>query len=286
MRLVFFGTPELALPSLRAVAERYDVRAVVCQPDKPQGRRRELRPPPVKAWALEHDIPVVQPSELNDGAFEAWLREQAPDVCPLAAYGRILKQGILEVPPHGFINVHPSLLPKYRGASPIQTAILEGETVTGVSIMRLDAGMDTGDIVLQREMAIAPDDTAGTLTEKLAGLGAELLVEALDLIASGKAVLFPQDDSRATTTRPFEKADGRIDWTQPAEHIHNLVRAMNPWPVAHCLLEGEVCRIHKTEVLDEPAEAEPGVVVRVEKDRVVVAAGEGCLAILVFQAPG
>ena len=286
MRAVFFGTPELAVPALAAVAERHDVAAVVCQPDRPRGRSAKPAPPPTKGFALARGIPVMQPKQLNDGSFEAWLREQAPDVCPLAAYGRILRQAILDVPTHGFINVHPSLLPRHRGVSPIQTALLEGDTATGVTIMRLDAGMDTGDILLQREVPILPEDTTASLSERLAHVGAALLIEGLDLIAAGKALFTPQDNRLATLTKKFDKATGRIRWEQPAERIHNLVRAAFPWPVAHCLLGCEVCRIHRSEVVDEPCDALPGTVVRVEKERVLVAAGHGLLAILGIQMPG
>jgi len=286
VRIVFFGTPEIALPTLAAVAERYGVLAVVCQPDRPQGRSNKPAPCPAKQWAVEHGIPVMQPTVLNDGAFEQWLRSQAPDLCVLAAYGRILKQPILDVPPHGFLNMHPSLLPRHRGPSPIQTALLCGDATTGISIMRLDAGMDTGDILLQEPAAIAPDDTTASLSERLAATGAAVLLRGIELIASGQAVYTPQDHARATTSRLFEKRDGRIRWAAGARQIHNLVRASIPWPVAHCLLHGEVVRICRTEVVDEPAEAEPGVVTRVERDRVVVAAGEGQIAILEIQPPG
>lgn len=286
MRLVFFGTPALAVPSLSALSQRHDVAAAVCQPDRPQGRSKQPVPPPVKEWAHEHGIPVTQPVKLNDGTFETWLREQAPEVCVLVAYGRILKQAILDVPPHGFINLHPSLLPRRRGPSPIQTAILKGDSVTGITIMRLDAGTDTGDILLQESAPIEPDDTSESLSHRLGTLGAELLVRALDQIATGTAVFTPQDHARATYTKRYEKTDGRIDWSLAAVDIHNLVRAAIPWPVAHCTFKGETCRIHKTMILDERTEAAPGTVTRVEKDRVVAATGQGQLAILVFQAPG
>ncbi len=286
MRVVFFGTPELAIPSLEAVAANHEVAAVVCQPDRPQGRGRKLTSPPVKSWAEDRGVPVVQPTKLNDGTFEAWLREQTPDICVLAAYGRILKQPILDVPPHGFINMHPSLLPKYRGPSPIRSALLEGETVTGVSIMRLDAGTDTGDVLLQEEVPIEPEDNNITLTERLAERGADLLVEALRLIAEGRAVYTPQDDSQATYTRIFTKADGRIRWSEPAERIRNRIRAALPWPAAHCILEGRIVQIHDARVVDEPAAAEPGVITGVKRDAVVVATGDKSLAVLKLQAPG
>lgn len=286
MRTVFFGTPELAVPSLDAVAGNHELAAVVCRPDRPQGRSKKLVPPPTKVWADAHNVPVLQPVKLNDGTFESWLRAQAPEVCVLAAYGRILKQPILDVPRHGFINVHPSLLPRHRGPSPIQTAILCGDAATGVTIMRLDAGMDTGDILLQEEEPILPDDTTASLSERLAGRGATLLVRALALIASGKAIFTPQDHPRATTTRLFEKKDGQIHWDASARDIHNLVRAAVPWPIAHCAFKGQTCRIHHTQAVDESAAAPPGEVVRVEGDRVCVATGDGLLAIHTLQPPG
>lgn len=286
MRIVFFGTPEIAIPTLAAVAERYGVLAVVCQPDRPQGRSSKPVPCPAKQWAVQHGIPVMQPTVLNDGTFEQWLRSQEPDLCVLAAYGRILKQPILDVPTHGFLNMHPSLLPRHRGPSPIQTAILCGDETTGISIMRLDAGTDTGDILMQETAAIAPDDTTASLSERLAVLGASVLLRGIERIENGQAVYTPQDHALATVSRMFEKRDGRIRWEAPAREIHNLVRASIPWPVAHTQFHGEVFRICRTAVVDEPAEAEPGVVVCSERDRVVVAAGEGRLAIVEIQPPG
>ena len=286
MRTVFFGTPDLAVPSLDAVAANHELAAVVCRPDRSQGRSMKLVPPPTKVWADAHSIPVVQPVKLNDGTFEAWLRAQAAEVCVLAAYGRILKQPILDVPRHGFINVHPSLLPRHRGPSPIQSAILCGDAATGVTIMRLEAGMDTGDILLQEEEPILPDDTTASLSARLAARGAALLVRGLALIASGEAIFTPQDQARATTTRLFEKKDGQIHWDASARDIHNLVRAAVPWPIAHCAFNGETCRIHETEDLEEAAGGAPGEVVRVEGDRVCVATGDGLLAIRTLQAPG
>ncbi len=286
MRVVFFGTPELAVPSLETVAPNHDVTAVVCQPDRPKGRSGKPAQPPTKRWALEHGIEVAQPVKLNDGAFEAWLKTQRPDVCCLCAYGRILKQPILDVPPHGFLNVHPSLLPKYRGMSPIPTAILNGDSVTGVTIMRMDAGMDTGDILLREELPIASDDTTSSLSVRLGTLGAELLVRGLALVASNQAVFTPQEHSQATLTKRFEKSDGRIHWAASAQDIHNLVRAMIPWPVAHCIFAGEVCRVHETAVIAEAPAAPPGTVVRVENERLCVATGAGLLGVRVIQMPG
>ena len=286
MRIVFFGTPELALPSLSALAGAHDVAAVVCRPDRPKGRSKKPVPPPVKKLAEEMGIEVLQPAKLNDGLFEAWLRERGPDLCALVAYGRILKQPILDVPRHGFLNVHPSLLPKYRGPSPMQTAIREGERETGVSVMALDAGMDSGPLLLQEAVPIEPGDTAATLSDRLARLGADLLLKGIELLDSGQAKFRAQDDSQATYTKLFEKADGRIDWSQTATRIHNSVRAAQPWPISHCAFGGGVVRIHQTSIVDETSGAPPGTVVSVEKDTLIVAAGTGCVAIEVIQAPG
>jgi len=286
VRVVFFGTPDLAVPCLEAAAASHDVVAVVSQPDRPKGRGKKLEPPPAKIWAQANDIPVVQPTKLNDGTFEKWLRQQAPDICLIAAYGRLLKQPILDVPPRGFLNMHPSFLPKYRGPSPIRTAILNGDDVTGVTIMRLTLDIDAGDILLQEKEPILPNDTWLSLSSRLAHKGAKLLVQGVDAIAAGTAHFKPQDHSKAVYCRMFKKSDGQIRWERPAREIHNLVRAAVPWPVAHCLYNGKVCRIHATEVVEGSYDASPGTVVSVEKDRVIVATGEEALAILVFQPPG
>lgn len=286
MRIVFFGTPELAVPSLEAVAKQHEVVAVVCRPDSPQGRGRKPAPPPVKLKALEQGLPVAQPEKLNDGTFETWLREQQPEVCAVVAYGRLLKEPILRVPKKGFLNVHPSLLPRYRGPSPIQTAILNGDTETGVTIIRLTLEMDAGDILLQEKTPILPEDTAASLSDRLAQIGAALLVRALELVGADRAVFKPQDESKAVYCPLFEKEDGRIDWTKPAQAIHNLVRAAVPWPVAHSPLKGEMLRVYQTEVIDERADAAPGTVTKVEKARICVATGEGVLALIKIQAPG
>lgn len=286
MRTVFFGTPEIAVPSLAAIAAQHEVGAVVCQPDKPQGRNLKLMPPPVKVWALEHGIPVHQPEKLNDGAFEQWLREQAPELCTMAAYGRLLKQPILDIPPMGWLNLHPSLLPRWRGPSPIQTAILRGDPETGVTIMRVTLEMDAGDILLQEAAPVGHDETAAELSERLGNMGAELLAHGMALVAAGNAAFTPQDPTKVEYCSLFEKEHGRIRWGQSALEIHRLVRAAIPWPVAHCLYHGEVCRLHKTAVIEENTDIPPGTVTAVEKDRVLVATGQGQLAILVFQAPG
>ncbi len=286
MRVVFFGTPSLAVPSLKAVAAAHEVTALVCQPDKPQGRSKKPVPPPTKTWAEEHGIELSQPVKLNDGVFEAWLRGQAPEVCVLVAYGRILKQAILDVPFHGFLNVHPSLLPRHRGPSPIQTAIVEGDRETGISIMRLDAGTDTGDMLLHEAIPILSDDTSESLSAKLAKVGAELILDALNLLEAGTAVFEKQDGSLATHTRMYTKDDGRIHWNMRATDIHNRVRAFVPWPVAYSGFDGETVRIYKTRPVDIHENKPPGTVLRVNRDDIVVATGEGALAIETIQTPG
>lgn len=286
MRIVFLGTPDLAIPALEALARNHRIAAVVCRPDKEQGRGRKPGPPAVKRWALEHSLPVHQPEKLNDGSFEQWLRETNPELCVMAAYGRILKQPILDVPPRGFLNLHPSLLPRYRGASPIQTALLNGDKTTGVTIMKVTLEMDAGPILLQEETPILPEDTAVTLSERLAKQGADLLVKGIDLLETGRAVFVPQDDALATYCKRFEKEDGRIDWRRSAEEIHNLVRAALPWPVAHSPFEGEMMRILRSEPRPVEHHAPLGSIIAVEKDAIVTAAGRGALAILELQMPG
>lgn len=286
MRIVFFGTPELAVPTLEGVAARHNVTALVSQPDKAQGRSKQLVPPPVKVRAQELGIPVQQPVKLNDGTFEAWLKQQNPDVCVLVAYGRILKQPILNVPAQGFLNLHPSMLPKYRGPSPIQSAILEGETETGVTIMRIGLDMDAGDILLQRAFPIGEDDDAESLTQTLARAGAELMIESLDRLERGVATFTPQDHERASYCKMIGKEDARIEWCMPARDILNRVRGFVPWPVAQSTLRGEVLRIYAARAVPHFGAEPSGTVVEVTKDGFTVATSEGGLAIERVQAPG
>lgn len=284
MRVVFFGTPELAVPSLAHISDRHEVTAVVCQPDRPKGRGRKLAPPPVKEWAADHGIPVLQPTKLNDGEFEAWLRGQAPDVCALAAYGRILKQPILDIPAHGFINMHPSLLPKFRGPSPIQSAILLGETETGISIIRLTQDMDAGDILLQDRTEIGPNENAIELSQRLANRGGQLIADAANAIERGDVAYTPQNHSAATYCQMLSKADGIIDWCDSAQAIHNKVRGAQPWPAAQTKFRDEVFKI----LAGEPhaGDGDAGTIVEVGDSYVDVAAGEGIYRITTWQAPG
>ena len=233
MRLIYMGTPEFAVPPLLALMEsNHEIVAVVTQPDKPVGRKKTLTPPPVKVAALERGIPVLQPNSARSAAFHGQVRELAPEAVGYAAYGKILPQAFLDLPPHGCLNVHASLLPKYRGAAPIQWAVMNGETVTGVSIMRAEAGLDTGPVLLRAEEPIRPDDTAGTLSERLSQLGARLLVEAMDAVEAETAVYTPQNDAEATHAPLLTVEVARMDWTRSAEGLRNQVRGLNPKPGA------------------------------------------------------
>lgn len=286
MRIVYFGTPELAVPTLETLHRHHTVAAVVCQPDKPQGRSKKLVAPPTKTWAVERGVEVHQPTRLNDGGFESWLRDQRPELCVLVAYGRILQEPILEVPPNGFLNLHPSLLPQYRGPSPIQSAVLHGDEKTGLTIMRLTMEVDAGDVLLQEEVDIMPDDTTASLTERLGPLGANLMLRAVGMVDDETAEFSPQDHTRATFTHTLQKKDGAIEWHWPATRIHNLVRAAIPWPVAHCRFHGETVRILKTRVLADPAAAAPGTITDVGREILTVATGDGYLDVLEIQVPG
>ena len=283
MRIVFMGTPDFAVPCLqRLLEEGHEVPAVFTQPDKPVGRHAVLTPPPVKQLALSHGIPVYQPTKMRDGTVAALLRELAPDCLVVVAYGRILPQEILDVPPRGCVNIHGSLLPRYRGAAPIQWSVIRGETVTGVTSMFMDAGMDTGDIIDTLTTPIGENETAGELFERLAPLGARLLSTTLAAIADGTVTRRPQNDAEATMAPMLEKAMGRLDLTRPAQELHNQVRGMNPWPGAFCTAGGKTLKIHETRVA--AGSGAPGTLLCA--DPVTVACGEGALQLVTVQPEG
>lgn len=285
-RIAFFGTPEFAVPSLQALLDGPDTLVgVVCQPDRPAGRGQRVQAPPVKQLALRHGLPVAQPLALRSGPFPDTLRAWAPDLAVVAAYGRILPPDVLATPPRGCINVHASLLPRHRGAAPIQWAILAGEAQTGVTIMQMNARMDEGDILLQRATPIAADETAGALQARLAPLGAAALMEALAALAAGTLTATPQDDAAATLAPMIRKEQGAIDWTRPATEIARAVRAFQPWPSAYTTLRGRRMKILRAVALDRPAAGAPGQVVAVEA-QVHVATGAGVLAIAELQLEG
>lgn len=297
MRVVFMGTPEFAVATLeRLIESPHDVVAVVTQPDRPKGRGREIAPPPVKVRAEAAGIPVYQPEKLRKERFHETLAALKPDVAVVVAYGKILPKEILDVPVHGCLNVHASLLPKYRGAAPIQRAIANGDLETGVTIMKLDEGMDTGPIVTTEEVPILDDDDQISLANMLSVVGASLLVDTLDhLAAKGSVPLTPQDDSRATYAPPLEKKDARIDWKHSNERIICLIRAMVPWPGAFTTFKGQEWKILKAEPFTTPEgdaivpgeEMATGEVFALVKNKgFAVRTGDASLLVTVVQIPG
>ena len=287
LRAIFLGTPEFAIPSLRALRDKVELLAVVTQPDRPQGRGRKVAPPPVAQVARELGVPVLQPVKLRDPAVVEALQALRPDVIVTVAYGKIIPPQILTLPPLGCINVHPSLLPKYRGASPIQAALANGERETGVTIMYQSETLDAGDIILQRRVPIAPDDTAQALEARLAEEGAHALVEALVLIADGKVPRRPQDESQTTYAGKLTKESGRIDWTQSATALVNFIRAMDPWPSAYTWHRGKLLKICKGQALEGASASQPGVVTEARRgEGFVVATGQGSLLVTEVQPEG
>jgi methionyl-tRNA formyltransferase len=288
LRAVFFGSPDFAVPALAAVAERHQVIAVVTQPDRPAGRGKKLAPPPVKTLALELGAPVLQPVTLKDGALASQLTALDPEIFVVVAYGRILPAALLAVPPLGPWNVHASLLPRYRGAAPIQWAIIRGETRTGVCVMRMEAGLDTGPVAACAETPIGDTETAGELAGRLSRLGATLLVETLPRIADGAVVLTTQDHASATLAPILKKEDGQLDFAAPAREVAARARGVDPWPGAAAWLDGEPLKLFAPRVLegDQPAAAAPGVVLRVGPEGLVVRCGEGAVAFTELQLAG
>lgn len=290
MKIVFMGTPAFAVFSLEALlAAGHQVAGVFSQPDKPVGRHQNrLQPTPVKELALSRGIPVYQPEKLRDGTALALLQELGPELIVVAAYGRFLPDDILALPPKGCINVHSSLLPKYRGAAPINWAILNGEKVTGVTIMHMAHDMDAGDVILQRATPVGKTEDAAALYDRLAGLGGELLVEAVAQIEAGTAFRTPQDHEQATTAPMLSKALSPVDWSRGAQEIFNQIRGLVPWPVASTtVLTGEPVKLWTAEVMEKHTEAAPGAIICVAWGGIEVACGGGSvLRILELQAPG
>jgi methionyl-tRNA formyltransferase len=284
LRVIFMGTPAFAVPSLRALAGAATVVAVVTQPNRRAGRGRKLVSPPVAEAARALGLPVMQPDSLRDGSTQAALSALSPDLLVVAAYGRIIPGSVLALPRLGAINVHPSLLPAYRGPSPIQAAIADGAATTGVTIMYITDELDAGDIILQQEVPIGADETAGELEARLAAIGAELLVEAVRLIARGEAPRRPQDQSRATYTGKITKEDGRIRWERPAPDLVNLIRAVNPWPCAFTTWRGGVLRVWRAEI--GSGSGVPGEVLAADEQGITVAAGRGAVVLREVQAEG
>lgn len=280
MNIVFMGTPGFAVASLKKLIENnYNIQCVVTQPDKPKGRGHKLTLPPVKELALEHELEVLQPMKIkNNEDFLDRLTQFEPDVIVVVAYGKILPSCVLNIPKYGCINVHASLLPKYRGAAPIQWAVINGEKITGVTTMYMDVGMDTGDIILKKETHIGDGETAGDMHDRLSVIGAEMLLQTLEMIKNGSIQAKPQNDSEATYAPLIEKYQGEIDWNDCSENIRNLVRGLNPKPGAYTFLEGKRIRIWKMDCIDIPSLG-PGVIQKIEKDAMVVGTGKGSIVI-------
>jgi methionyl-tRNA formyltransferase len=285
LRTVFMGTPDFALQTLQGLIDAgCKMVGVYTQPDRPKGRGKQLAAPPVKELAQKYDIPVYQPLKLRQPEAVAELEALAPDLIVVVAYGQILPKSVLEIPAHGCINVHASLLPKYRGAAPINKAIIDGETETGITTMYMDVGLDTGDMLVKKTLAIGPEETAGELHDRLASLGRETMEETLRRLCAGTLQREVQDDEQSTYASMMKKEDGRIDWNRSAQEIHNHVRGLDPWPGAYTTINGELLKLAETS--PEAAEGLAGTVIAADKNGVCVACGSGSLRIQQLQLAG
>ena len=290
MKVVYMGTPDFAVDTLEAIVKAgHEVALVVTQPDKAKGRGKKVCYTPVKEKALEHDLPVAQPEQVREEDFVEKLRAIAPDVIVVVAFGQILPESILNIPKYGCINVHASLLPAYRGAAPIQWAVIDGLTESGVTTMYMEKGLDTGDIILQSKLSLAPDETGGSLFDKLAKEGAILLVKTLTMLGDGTATRTKQDDSKSSYAKMLTKDMGCLDFTKDAVILERLIRGLNPWPSAFTKIQDKTLKIYVAEVVSEDVitfAAEPGTVVAVDKKSFTVRCGKGALRILNLQLEG
>ena len=287
LRIIFMGTPDFAVPGLQALLDCPDqVVAVVCQPDRKQGRGKKICPPPVKVLAEEAEIPVLQPTCICDDEFMETISDLQPDLIVVTAYGRILPGRLLNLPRFGTINVHGSLLPKYRGAAPIQWAVINGEKETGVTIMQMDEGVDTGDIPLPITLPITEDDTSGTLFCKLADLGGQALFEALSRIKQGKLSPVPQDEANSCHAPMLKKEMGHLDWSKSAQELHCLIRGLDPWPSAYGFIDKRRFRFFKPQVISGEVTEKPGTLCRADKNGVLIATGKDYLLVREIQPEG
>ena len=286
MRIVFMGTPDFAAAPLETIIKsgKHQVTGVITQPDKPKGRGKSMQFPPVKEKALEYDIPVWQPAQVNSEEMIAVLKEQNPDCIVVAAFGQLLKEDILNLPRFGCINIHASLLPKLRGSAPIQWAVIQGDETAGVTTMWMDKGLDTGDMLLKKEIRLAEDETGGSLFDRLSECGCELILETLDALENGTAVRTPQT-GESTYAKILTKNTGNIDWNQSAVQIERLIRGLNPWPSAFSYLNGKMIKIWSAKV-NEMHKGEPGEIIHADKTSFIVCCGEMSLEILELQAEG
>lgn len=281
------GTPDFSVPTLKALIEsEHDIIGVITQPDKPKGRGKKIVFSPVKEVALKNNIPVFQPKKVKDKDFIEILKNLAPDIIVVIAFGQILSKEILDLPPYGCINVHASLLPKYRGAGPIQWAIINGEEKTGITTMYMDIGLDTGDIILKDEVIIEEKETGGSLHDKLSELGANTLIRTINAIKNGTAPRVPQNNNNSTYAPMLNKKLGQIDWTKDAISIERLVRGLNPWPSAYTYLQKKILKIWEANIITIGTEMEPGTIVEVTKNNIIVQTGKGALSIKELQLQG
>lgn len=284
-RIIFMGTPGFACPALQTLLDRREqVVAVFTQPDRPKGRGQKLQPPPVKELALAHGIPVFQPPRVRTPEAIEQIRALAPDLIVVVAFGQILPQALLNIPPQGCVNVHASLLPRYRGAAPLNWCLVNGETETGVTTMLMDAGLDTGPMLLKKAVPIGPDEGIESLHDRMAQLGAELLAETLDGLKAGTIVPEPQDDTASCYAPLLKKEHGIIDWSRPAREIHNQIRGLAAWPGTVTMLDGTTLKLYRSAVAD--GSGEPGTVIAAGRQGIEVACGRDSLLILELQAPG
>ena len=292
MRVVFLGTGDIGLPVLEWLHKEHELLAVVAQPDKPVGRKQELTPPPTKRFAVEHGVTVLQPGRIREPQAVAEIVALRPEVIVVMAYGQILPKAILDAPTLGCLNLHASLLPKYRGAAPIQAAIEAGDSQSGITVMWMAEGLDTGDMLLTRALAIRRRETGGSLHDRLAALAPEALADALPLLAQGKAPRIPQDDALATYAPKLSRESGWIDWSAPCDAIDRRVRAMNPWPAASTVLPYAGCGVRRLKVFSviqcrrTPSDAEPGTVLRADSRGILVAVGTGAILLTDIQLEG
>ena len=287
MRVIFMGTPDFSVGTLEALIRAgHQVVLAVTQPDKPRGRGGKMQFPPVKETALEHGIPVFQPRKVREPENIEELKKYQADVIVVVAFGQILPREILELTPYGCINVHASLLPSYRGAAPIQWAVINGETVSGVTTMQMDEGLDTGDMLLKTEVPLEPEETGGSLHDKLAAAGASLCVRTLKALEEGTVTPKKQGESPTAYASMLKKEMGEIRWEEPAISIERLIRGLNPWPSAYTGWQDKTMKIWEAEVLEEDSGQEPGTVVRVDKDGFLVQTGKGLLKVTALQIPG
>jgi methionyl-tRNA formyltransferase len=290
MKIIFAGTPEFALPALKAlINSSHKICAIYTQPDRPAGRGQKLTASPVKQFALAHNLPIYQPSTLKDSEAQKQLDDLNADVFIDVAYGLLLPEPVLNTPKFGCINIHPSILPRFRGAAPIQRAIMAGDTITGVTIMKMDIGLDTGDIYKQETLPINNTDTTETLIKKTADIGAKLLLEVLTTVETETANAYKQNNSQATYANKITKEEGKIDWRKSADEIERMIRAFNPWPIAYTEIENKYVRIWQAEIKNHEKPATnsiPGTIIHTDKKGIDVTTGNGALCLLKIQLPG